>query len=245
MSPLMALLVLATGLHQSVGNEKDATAFAALSTDLPEVQKEVVHKHNSLRRQVDPSASNMLKMEWNVEAAENAKYWAEHCVYSHSPEYRRTLEDGMLCGENLFYSSVPVSWSEAIQAWFDEREDFVFGEGPTYRNAVIGHYTQLVWYKSYMIACAVSYCDHKIYKYFYVCQYCPAGNVLGIHYYSPYKEGEPCGDCPSKCDDGLCTNPCPYEDEFTNCPKLKEDYSCNHLLIEENCQESCFCESEI
>lgn len=37
-------------------------SFAELSTSLPNVQKEIIDKHNELRRAVVPSASNMLKM---------------------------------------------------------------------------------------------------------------------------------------------------------------------------------------
>ncbi|XP_021108245.1 cysteine-rich secretory protein 3-like isoform X2 [Heterocephalus glaber] len=42
------------------GDENEA--FAALSTSLPEVQEEIVNKHNELRRAVSPTASDMLKM---------------------------------------------------------------------------------------------------------------------------------------------------------------------------------------
>ncbi|XP_060113542.1 cysteine-rich secretory protein 3-like [Heteronotia binoei] len=218
MSLLLTVLALTVGLHQGAGNEKHDAAFNALSTDLPERQKEIVDKHNDLRRIVEPSASNMLKMEWNGTAARNAKSWADKCIYNHSSTDRRTIENGQVCGENLFYSSVPKSWSDAIQAWFDENADYIYGKGPKTKNAVIGHYTQLTWYKSYMIACAVAQCQHDKYKYFYVCHYCPAGNVLGENFYKPYKEGEPCGDCPDACDNGLCSNQSlQTEDVFSNC----------------------------
>nr|XP_056712788.1 serotriflin-like [Euleptes europaea] len=235
MSLLVTVLALAVGLHQCIGNEEWDAAFNALSTDLPERQKEVVDKHNDLRRKVEPRASNMLKMEWNGTAAKNAQSWANECNYNHSPVSRRTIENDLLCGENLFYSSVPKSWSEAIQAWFDEKEDYVFGEGPKPENAIIGHYIQVVWYKSYLVACAVAKCQHELYEYFYVCHYCPAGNVLGENFYKPYKVGEPCADCPDACDDGLCTNPCKQEDQYSNCVSLKERFTCKHPIIEQNC----------
>ncbi|KAL8173277.1 UNVERIFIED_CONTAM: hypothetical protein K2H54_043753 [Gekko kuhli] len=174
MSLLVTVLALAVGLHRCVGNEKHDAAFNLLSTDLPERQKEIVDKHNDLRRKVEPKASNMLKTEWNGTAAKNAKSWADECDYNHSPTSRRTIENDLICGENLFYSSVPKSWSEAIQAWFDEKADYIYGTGPKTENAVIGHYTQLIWYKSFLIACAVARCQHDLYKYFYVCHYCPA-----------------------------------------------------------------------
>ncbi|XP_054832602.1 serotriflin-like [Eublepharis macularius] len=245
MSLLLTVLALTVGLHQCVGNEQHDAAFSALATDLPNTQEEIVAKHNDLRRHVEPPASNMLKMEWNVTAANNAKSWANECIYTHSPQSKRTIENNVICGENLFYSSVPKTWSEAIQAWFDEKADYIYGHGPKKENAVIGHYTQLVWYKSYMIACAVAKCAHELYQYFYVCHYCPAGNVLGENFYKPYKEGKPCGDCPNACDAGLCTNPCQQEDWFSNCGRLKELHTCQHPIIKKSCPACCQCTTEI
>ncbi|POI22961.1 hypothetical protein CIB84_013291, partial [Bambusicola thoracicus] len=46
------------------------------------------------------------------------------------------------CGENLYMSTAPSSWSDSIQAWYDEEKDFKYGSGATRANAVIGHYTQ-------------------------------------------------------------------------------------------------------
>uniref|UniRef100_A0A674INJ3 Cysteine rich secretory protein 3 n=1 Tax=Terrapene triunguis TaxID=2587831 RepID=A0A674INJ3_9SAUR len=181
-----------------------APVYAALSTDLPEVQIEITDKHNALRRLVNPTARNMLKMVWNAEAAKNAKSWAEQCVYSHSPVSRRKVGN-ITCGENLYYSSVPKSCSSALQGWFDKRDSFTFGVGPTSSNAVTGHYTQMVWYKSYEIGCSFAFCPYSaLYKYYYVCHYDPAGNVVRSAT-TPYKKGDPCGDCPDACDNGLCS----------------------------------------
>lgn len=47
------------------------------------------------------------------------------------------------CGENLFMSSHPTSWSQAIQSWFNEENDFIYGIGPKQKAAVVGHYTQV------------------------------------------------------------------------------------------------------
>uniref|UniRef100_A0A8D0HRL9 ShKT domain-containing protein n=1 Tax=Sphenodon punctatus TaxID=8508 RepID=A0A8D0HRL9_SPHPU len=220
--------------------------FAILSTHLSERQEEIVNKHNDLRRMVEPTASNMLRMKWNATAAKNAESWANDCILGHSPKTRRQIENGLQCGENLYYASVPKSWSSGIQGWFDERSDFIFGKGPDEDTAIIGHYTQMVWYKSYEIGCAVAYCPKSaLYKFFYVCHYCPAGNLLGSSFYSPYTPGNPCGDCPDACDNGLCTNPCAYEDEYMNCRKLLQTYSCQHKTLQEGCKGSCQCTNEI
>ncbi|KAF1574066.1 Cysteine-rich venom protein, partial [Eudyptes moseleyi] len=216
--------------------------FDALSTSKVDQQKLIVDRHNTLRRGVKPTASNMLKMEWCPLAAKNAQKWANQCTLSHSPaNVRRTT---VQCGENLFMSSAPFSWSDVIQAWYNEEQDFEYGTGAKTQGAVIGHYTQLVWYNSYQIGCAVAYCPRNQYKYFYVCQYCPPGNIE-MQIATPYKSGPKCADCPDHCDRGLCTNPCKYQDLFVNCKTLKTLFSCDHSLVKEKCPATCQCTTEI
>ncbi|KAF3831621.1 hypothetical protein GH733_000433 [Mirounga leonina] len=200
-------------------------SFTALLTTQNQVQKEIVNKHNELRRSVSPPASNMLQMEWNREAAANAQKWANKCTLKHSvPEDRKT---------------------NAIQNWYEESHNFVYGVGPKSSGAVVGHYTQVVWYSSYHVGCGIAYCpNQESLKYYYVCQYCPAGNLLSkIH--TPYLKGEPCASCLHHCDNGLCTNTCEYEDAYSNCNALKKSYTCSHDFVKTNCKASCECEDKI
>ncbi|XP_057555365.1 cysteine-rich secretory protein 3-like [Hippopotamus amphibius kiboko] len=218
--------------------------FGALSTTLQKVQSEIVNKHNDLRRRVSPPASNMLKMQWDSKAAANAQNWANKCLLKHSKPEDRTVGTRR-CGENLFMSSHPLPWSDATQSWYDEVRDFTFAVGPNSPQAVVGHYTQLVWYSSYRIGCAVAYCPNQPnLKYFYVCQYCPAGNIVGREHV-PYQKGTPCGSCPKHCDKGLCTNSCEYDDAYANCKSLKETWTCNNNIVKNNCQASCKCPDKI
>ncbi|NXS44819.1 CRIS2 protein, partial [Balaeniceps rex] len=176
--------------------------FNALLTSKADQKQLIVDKHNTLRRGVQPSASNMMKMEWSPPAATNAQNWANQCTLSHSPpEKRRTT---VQCGENLFMSTAPFSWADVIQAWYNEKKDFKYGTGAKKTGAVIGHYTQVVWHDSSQIGCAVASCPNSKYQYFYVCQYCPAGNLLSSMK-TPYKKGKPCDDCPNACEKGLCS----------------------------------------
>ncbi|KAJ4928667.1 hypothetical protein JOQ06_004293 [Pogonophryne albipinna] len=115
---------------------------------------DIVKKHNDLRRNVRPTASNMLEMSWSSEAAANAQKWANTCSMNHSPDSSRE------------------PWSNAIQDWYDEVQNWRYGVGST-NGRVVGHYTQVVWYRSNKVGCGVAYCPNPQYKYFYVCQYCP------------------------------------------------------------------------
>lgn len=40
-------------------------------------------------------------------------------------------------------SSKPTSWSQAIQNWFNEGNDFIYGMGPKQKDIMVGHYTQV------------------------------------------------------------------------------------------------------
>ncbi|XP_064563190.1 cysteine-rich venom protein kaouthin-2-like [Zonotrichia leucophrys gambelii] len=233
-------LCLTVVLPPSTGQE--TAALSALSSSRAEQQKLIVDRHNALRRGVKPTASNMMKMEWCPAAAENAQNWANKCALRHSPpNLRRT---NVQCGENLFMSSAPFSWSDVLQAWYNEEKNFEYGTGAKPKGAMFGHYTQMVWHNSYKIGCGFAFCFNTTYSYFYVCQYCPAGNLIGSMK-TPYKEGEPCGDCPNACEDGLCTNPCKYQDLLGNCKNLKMLFGCSHSLVKKKCPASCKCTTQI
>ncbi|NXY46815.1 CRIS3 protein, partial [Ceuthmochares aereus] len=214
----------------------------ALSTSKADQQKLIIDKHNALRRGVKPTASNMMKMKWSPQAAKNAQIWANKCTLRHSPANMRKTT--VQCGENLFMSSAPFSWPDVVQAWYAEEKDFEYGIGAKTPGAVIGHFTQMIWYNSYKVGCAVAYCPKNQFNYFYVCQYCPAGNNP-MQIATPYKSGPKCADCPGHCNKGLCTDPCKYEDLFANCSNLKNLFGCSHPLVEKNCAATCKCTTQI
>ncbi|ELK00220.1 Cysteine-rich secretory protein 2 [Pteropus alecto] len=140
MALLPGVVFLVAVLFLSSPTEGKDPAFTALLTTQSQVQREIVNKHNELRKSVSPPASNMLKMEWSREATANAQKWANKCTLEHSSaEDRKTSTK---CGENLYMSSDPTAWSNAIQNWYDESHNFVYGVGPKSSSAVVGHYTQ-------------------------------------------------------------------------------------------------------
>ncbi|XP_051008536.1 cysteine-rich secretory protein 1-like [Acomys russatus] len=205
------LLLLAALLPPSLLQDdcEDNGPQNSLTTREVEVQEEIVNTHNQLRRMVSPPGSDLQKMQWDDDAQVNAQRWADNCVYQHSPISLRTTETR--CGENLFMSSYPASWSDVIQNWYDENEHLNFGVGPKERGAVVGHYTQVVWNSTRKIACGFAECPDQPLKYFYVCQYCPPGNYVN-RLYTPYTEGTPCASCPADCEDGLCVQ---YEESLS------------------------------
>uniref|UniRef100_A0A673IB84 Cysteine-rich venom protein ENH1-like n=1 Tax=Sinocyclocheilus rhinocerous TaxID=307959 RepID=A0A673IB84_9TELE len=187
---------------QSAG-QKDAKMFAVtvcVCTDLPSVQQEIVDVHNAYRRAVEPTASNMLKM-------------VNHSLIIHILNMHLRYE----MGENLFKASAVYSWTDVINAWHSEVNNYEYPTGSTNGQA-IGHHTQVVWYSSYEVGCAVAQCGSS---YFY-----------GCHYYR------------AKCI-SVFTNPCPYINTFSNCDELKEMATCDHSLVSQWCPASCLCEDKI
>ena len=82
-----------------------------------------------------------------------------------------------------------------------------------------GHYTQLIWAKTYAIGCGYTqYRDGRFNKGLYVCNYGPAGNYINENI---YLIGQPCSQCPptTKCSttyQGLCSALDANQTGFTN-----------------------------
>ncbi|XP_053128553.1 cysteine-rich venom protein ophanin-like [Hemicordylus capensis] len=212
---LIVLLPLTAFPQQSQG-----TVRPAVESDVTEKQqKEILDKHNAYRGAVDPTASNMLKMVWSKEAGENAKKWASKCEINSSPIEERIV-DGFL-----------RSWTDAVDMWLKPQSNFKYGVGAMDPAEDTDVFTQVIWYNSYKLGCAISYCpQHDRPSFFYVCRYCPAGNILDKAS-TPYKAGPSCGDCPNNCEDKLCTNPCKYVDTLTGCDKLVRMFEKGKTLL--------------
>ncbi|XP_073530133.1 cysteine-rich venom protein-like [Phyllobates terribilis] len=210
--------------------------ISVLSCKLPAIQNEILDVHNNYRSQAVPSASNMLKMVWNSEAAKTAGDWAKQCKLGHSSPDSRVITN-FKCGEQVFLSSFMVPWSTVIDSWHSEYVDFIYGFGAV-STLEVGHYTQLMWATSYQMGCDLAECASGPSKYIYVCHVCPAGNKGSI--LCPWKEGKTCGDCPNSCENNLCTNGCPYQDYFADCPKFQTN--CNtDKSMPSSCPGSCLC----
>uniref|UniRef100_A0A803JBD6 Crisp-like n=1 Tax=Xenopus tropicalis TaxID=8364 RepID=A0A803JBD6_XENTR len=217
--------------------------FSALSTDLESNRQSILNVHNELRRNANPPPSNMLKMVWSDLAAKSAAKWANSCKQYHSLKPERTIP-GFSCGENLFMASYKASWEDVIRAFYSEIEDFLYGKGAKEVGLQILHFTQVMWFSSWLVGCAAAQCpitDHSL-EFYFVCHYAPAGNYgnVGI----PYKTGKPCEDCKSSCENGLCTNGCNFQNKFSNCDT--PDTHCDTDPTAKNdCPATCNCLKEI
>ncbi|XP_073938946.1 cysteine-rich secretory protein 3-like [Castor canadensis] len=98
MGPFLVLLFLVAVLIPSCLPDSDEDQdVGSLSTHLPEIQEEIVGKHNELRKSVSPSASNMLKMVRSSMASKE--------VFSHLSLEQALSLALLACVQVVWYSS--------------------------------------------------------------------------------------------------------------------------------------------
>ncbi|XP_055352540.1 cysteine-rich venom protein pseudechetoxin-like [Paramacrobiotus metropolitanus] len=186
-----------------------------VDTSVASVQKAILDQHNNARR--EKPSTGMLKLSWDAETADRAQAWANKCNYAHpvqgSSDYNTYMKTSKYTlGQNIAKSSNVMSWSGIINLWYNEINSFTLGQSTT---ATVGHYTQIMWNTTFFLGCGYKNCGSF---HFYVCDYAPAGNVVPRQY-SPYEAGKACAKCPTACDNGLCTNPCTYTNQYCNCER--------------------------
>jgi len=122
--------------------------------------------HNKFR--ADRGVSGLT---WSNELATAAETWADKCKFGHS--------DGSLgnFGENIAAGTGDFTFEGAFNMWVAEEPDY------QPNNPQASHYTQEVWRGTTEVGCA---CDSKCPGIFSsgianycVCEYSPAGNVIG------------------------------------------------------------------
>uniref|UniRef100_A0A8C7DRJ6 SCP domain-containing protein n=1 Tax=Naja naja TaxID=35670 RepID=A0A8C7DRJ6_NAJNA len=132
---------------------------------LPDIEnahfiEECVSVHNRFRSSVDPPASNMKRMSWDHDLAKTALGWANRCQFNHNPDLKspgKAHPNFTAVGENIWTGSIwYFNVTSALTNWYDEVQYYNYA---TQRcKDVCGHYTQMVWAKTYKVGCAVHFC---------------------------------------------------------------------------------------
>lgn len=150
------------------------------AVDGPALVREAVEAHNRERHRVGAG-----DLEWDSKLAGLAQSWARHlCRGGKSPpslQHRPSTSGGP--GENLWAgftteaSRFPIG--DAVKSWAGERRYYDERSGRC-KGGVCGHYTQLVWRGTRQVGCGVASCPAGAFTAtVWVCNYAPAGNVVG------------------------------------------------------------------
>ncbi|MEA2042995.1 MAG: CAP domain-containing protein [Bacteroidota bacterium] len=133
-----------------------------------EQRREALTRHNKYRADVGTNP-----LVWSNELATEAQAWADKlakkgCAFEHSKTSH---------GENLYWASWKSTATEAINSWAEEIK-YYHGQAISYSNySKMGHYTQMVWYNTTEVGCAIGSCKNG--STIWVCTYNPAGNYIG------------------------------------------------------------------
>lgn len=143
----------------------------------------IVAAHNKWRAEVGAG-----KLSYSTELEASAQAWADNLKNTNHCQMRHSAPEGRY-GENLFWASA-VKWSDGrrelqkvpsdrpVDAWATEKAYYDYASNECEPGKVCGHYTQLVWKASTKVGCAYAICEDS-HDQVWVCQYQPAGNVVG------------------------------------------------------------------
>jgi hypothetical protein len=225
----------------STTSSTTAASTAGLNTSQTTVQQNLLNYHNTLRRTI-PS-TGMLQMSWDPAVAALAQAWVNTCPSGHPAstltQYWNTAKFTPT-GQNIAWGY--SSWNDVVNAWYGEISNFQFGVGPISSSSSVGHYTQVVWNVSYALGCGYAQCPSGA---TYACNYGVAGNMSPGQYY-PYQPGTACSACPNNCSNGLCTNPCPYTNAWSNCETYWFPNGCavDPYNASSSCPATCICKPQ-
>ncbi len=134
----------------------------------PAQKQQFLAAHNAYRKAVGAPP-----LQWSDQLANYAKHWA---MVLASTESTKNSPNNKY-GENVYTTSLDVNPQAAVDHWASEKK-YYNGQPITLDNYwIFGHYTQIIWSTTKQVGCAIA--QDKDGTYYVVCEYSPAGNVIG------------------------------------------------------------------
>ncbi|XCN73960.1 MAG: CAP domain-containing protein [Candidatus Electrothrix aestuarii] len=144
---------------------------------------------------VDSVAMTIAHNQWRVQVHAPALIWSDTLATSALNWSEQLAADGCLMkhstggsyGENIYWAS-PLSFSDGtrivqgikdqdvVDAWGSEITFYDYASNSC-KGGVCGHYTQMVWKDTREMGCGMTVCGDQ--EQIWVCQYSPAGNMMG------------------------------------------------------------------
>jgi pathogenesis-related protein 1 len=146
-------------------------------------RKAIVAAHNKWRAEV-----GVGKLSYSPALEASAQAWADNLKKTNHCQMRHSAPEGRY-GENLFWAGA-VKWSDGrrelqrvppetpVDSWGAEKRNYDYANNSCKPGKVCGHYTQVVWKTSTQVGCAYAVCEDSLDQ-VWVCQYQPAGNIVG------------------------------------------------------------------
>jgi uncharacterized protein YkwD len=149
-----------------------ANASPQVTAHLPSFETRLLAAHNAERLRLGQPA-----LTWNSRLADSARKWAQTLAKNGSFEHAPQNVEG----ENLWSGTKgEYSPEEMVGLWIEEKQFFksgIFPQVSTSGNwSDVGHYTQLIWYNTTQVGCAVAQSTQED---ILVCRYDPPGNWIG------------------------------------------------------------------
>lgn len=143
-------------------------ATTPLKVTVPDQYRDLVTVHNRYRKQL-----GLPPLKWSADLADYAQAWADRlksrgCDMAHRPDNPH--------GENLAWSSGPMSGAQVVHLWASEKDDYDYPSNTCRPGKVCGHWTQMIWADTRNIGCGMARCGNSE---IWVCNYDPPGNYIG------------------------------------------------------------------
>jgi hypothetical protein len=153
-----------------------AVATQAAPDERASLNMRLLAAHNDARKAV-----RVAPLVWSDALTSDARNWAERLARTGQFEHAPQPAGKGAQGENLWMGTAGAYTPEdMIKAWIDEKQYYRRGRFPKVSTtgawADVGHYTQMIWYNTIRIGCAVARGGGDD---FLVCRYDPPGNWIG------------------------------------------------------------------
>lgn len=122
-------------------------------------------------------------LTWDPALAAIAAAWVAQChstggeIVDHNPHRSDGYPTSV--GENIYASTGDATAAGAVSSWAAEAAHYHHDTNTCDAAATCGHYTQVVWAATTKVGCAKHRCGGLAYPSTIVCDYAPAGNVVG------------------------------------------------------------------